>query len=76
MPLVALMKSSCRRMQDFGLKGAVYVKTLSDLEKALDESTTTHIFLSPETLTEAVDICQFPKVSHLFVDETHCVVNW
>ena len=81
MPLESLMRQQVVRLNTCGQPfNAVQVRSSSDATSAISDITITHIFISPEHL--AADLLPVLKsgaphsISHLFVDESHCVTEW
>ena len=82
MPLVALAQQQQKVMCDAGIK-AVYAAERQHLLPALTDAATTHVLLSPELLQHSLvdTIQQVPAstrktITHIMVDESHCVVKW
>ena len=82
MPLVALMKQQRSTLVGLGFN-ASYIDSKDKVEQVLGDESITHIFLSPETLQTHCISClselspgQKQRFSHIFVDESHCIVKW
>ena len=80
MPLVALMQQQREKLLAAGYE-AVIIHSYSDAETSLYDATT-HIFVTPETLCDVYmkavrnNAKQTSEISHLIVDESHCVTKW
>ena len=81
MPLTALIKEQAGKLTQAGFK-AVIVSSISEAESAITDDNITHILLSPEILLTCFipaaekNIAKCNDITHLFIDESHCVVNW
>lgn len=81
MPLVALMEQQSAVLQACGIS-AIYAKDSNSLNVAL-HGNYSHIFLTPELLLsegirvlETISTTKRQSFSHIFIDETHCVLKW
>lgn len=82
MPLTVLMLQQTEKLEKRGFKVA-YVNNYKQVSKAFQDASVTHVFLSPETLlTHGVAVLNDmaledkDRFSYIFVDESHCVVQW
>lgn len=77
MPLQSLIVQQNNVLVQHGFK-SVICSTKDECYTALNNDTT-HIFMSPESLANSMmklDLTTCMKISHVFIDESHCVVNW
>ncbi|XP_067940286.1 probable ATP-dependent DNA helicase RecS [Watersipora subatra] len=81
MPLEALMKQQHQRLLSSAFN-AVIVMSTDDAHSVLQkEAMVPHMFMSPEVFCDffvpaAIESADTTLFSHVFVDESHCVVNW
>ena len=75
------MRQQVHRLNSCGRPfNAVQVTSSSDARRAIGDSAISHIFVSPEHLV--CSILPLLKsgvshvISHLFIDESHCVMKW
>lgn len=73
MPLEALMVVQSERLKLAGY-AVTHCNKKGMLRDGLQRST--HVFISPELLIPELGVADFGRVSHVFVDESHCVVKW
>ena len=75
MPLVALISQQVESLKSAGYS-AIQISGETDIDQ-LKSTSYTHIFITPEMLnTHLEQIIDDTTVSHVFVDESHCVSNW
>lgn len=85
MPLSQLIAHQVTKLTSLSFK-ACEVTDHAEVLKALSDDTT-HMFTSPEVFcTSFMDVmsehvrsssaCSSAAVSHVFIDETHCVTQW
>ena len=81
MPLVNLAKQQVSKLKAAGLS-AIYVSDIEQVESIIDENFT-YVFISPElvkhrliSLLSAISPTAKERFTHVFVDESHCVVKW
>ena len=75
MPLVALISQQVESLKSAGYS-AIQISDETDIDQ-LKSTSYTLIFITPEMLnTHIAQIIDDTTVSHVFVDEIHCVSNW
>lgn len=79
MPLTKLIDQQVSRMKEAGFNCCA-IRGRRDAEGVLRSDDVTHAFLGPEELAAyilpAAETNSTHRISHLFVDESHCVANW
>ena len=75
------MRAQVKKLTDCGFR-ALYVTSEAECKEALSDGTITHVFLSPETLVSSFSdqlaevTGDSSGISHVFIDESHCVTQW
>ena len=80
-PLASIAKQQVAKLKDAGIP-AVYVNDKKCIREVL-KSHYSHVFISPELVEHSLisdmlllTMEERQRFTHIFVDESHCVVKW
>lgn len=75
-------QAEAERLNSAGLKASFTTKA-QKVEEAVNDSSITYLFMSPELAKNTLIDCllelsveQLRRFTHIFIDESHCVVKW